>query len=258
MRFDTFKKCLDKIPSYIRIDFSGMAEPWINPECTKMVLYARKRGFKIAVYTTLIGMTLADIELIKDILFEEFVVHLPDEEGYARIMINENYLAILKKLSKSNISNLSYMSMGTVPEIVQEIIQTDIPRSGMQSRAGNVENAKGIWAVNGRKHGKIRCIISMGNCLNHNVLLPNGDVILCCMDYGLKHKLGNLLSSNYSSLFMGEEFHKLQKGLNDDSLDILCRHCVWAKSKRNFFILSNIRKFNKLLKNLIRNSKKLF
>jgi len=25
-----------------------------------------------------------------------------------------------------------------------------------------------------------------------NVLLPNGDVVLCCMDYGLDHILGNL------------------------------------------------------------------
>jgi len=120
----------------------------------------------------------------------------------------------------------------------------------MQSRAGNLENVKGIWAVNGRKHGKVRCITSMGNCLNNNVLLPNGDVVLCCMDYGLKHILGNLILSDYPSLFTGEEFYKLQRGLNDDSLDILCRYCVRAKSKRNFLILFNIEKFNKLLKNL--------
>jgi len=95
MDFNTFKKCLDKIPSYIRIDFSGMAEPWINPECTKMVLYSYRRGFKIIINTTLVGMTLVDLELIKGIPFEEFVVHLPDKEGYTKIMISENYLAIL-------------------------------------------------------------------------------------------------------------------------------------------------------------------
>ena len=39
MSFDIFKKCLDKIPKTVRIDFSGMAEPWLNADCTKMVLY---------------------------------------------------------------------------------------------------------------------------------------------------------------------------------------------------------------------------
>jgi hypothetical protein len=32
MTFDTFKSCLDKIPFNVQIDFSGMGEPWMNPE----------------------------------------------------------------------------------------------------------------------------------------------------------------------------------------------------------------------------------
>ena len=37
MSLDTFKACLDKTPKDTRIDFSGMAEPWQNKDCTKMV-----------------------------------------------------------------------------------------------------------------------------------------------------------------------------------------------------------------------------
>ena len=30
MTLDTFKVCIDKLPQDTRIDFSGMAEPWLN------------------------------------------------------------------------------------------------------------------------------------------------------------------------------------------------------------------------------------
>ena len=52
MTLDTFKQCLDKIPPHIHIHFSGMAEKWLNPECTRMLLHAHKKGYEIAVYTT--------------------------------------------------------------------------------------------------------------------------------------------------------------------------------------------------------------
>jgi hypothetical protein len=36
---------------------------------------------------------------------------------------------------------------------------------------------------------------------DRNVLLPNGDVVLCCMDYDLKHVIGNLLKQTYDEMF---------------------------------------------------------
>ena len=31
---ENFKRIVDKLPSHVRIDFSGMSEPWANPNCT--------------------------------------------------------------------------------------------------------------------------------------------------------------------------------------------------------------------------------
>jgi hypothetical protein len=56
MTFDTFKQCLDKIPLHIHIHFSGMSEPWLNPECTRMLLYAHEKGYEMAVYATAVGV----------------------------------------------------------------------------------------------------------------------------------------------------------------------------------------------------------
>ena len=36
--------------------------------------------------------------------------------------------------------------------------------------------------------------------LYHNVLLPNGDVSLCCMDYGLDNIIGNLNTQPYEDV----------------------------------------------------------
>jgi len=59
--------------------------------------------------------------------------------------------------------------------------------------------------------------------------LPNGDVVLCCMDWNLKHILGNLLKTNYRSLFKSKEFKNILKELKENSSNILCRTCEWAK-----------------------------
>lgn len=223
MTFDTFKRCLDKIPLNVHIDFSGMAEPWLNPECTKMLLYAHERGHDIAVYTTTVGMTTSDVENFESIPFRHFNVHLADKERYSKIEINDNYLETIDAILKSKIQNREYMTMGKLHPKVHQLIKKRISRTRMLSRAGNLEG-KVYPPIPPRSKGPIRCR-SAGNLFNHNVLLPNGDVLICCMDYGMQHILGNLISSSYTSIFKGKEFFKLQKGLDDDSIDILCRYC---------------------------------
>ena len=95
LSLEDFKKCLEKIPVGTRIDFSGMAEPWLNEQCTDMVCYAADKGFPTAIYTTLAGMSLKDFERIKDLDFDEFVLHIPDDKSNANIQITEEYLSLL-------------------------------------------------------------------------------------------------------------------------------------------------------------------
>jgi len=230
LSFDVFKKCIDKVPKNIYIVFSGFSEPWLNPECTKMILYANKNKYKIMIYTTGIGMTESDIDLIKKIPFKDFTVHLPENRGYTKIKIDQNYLQILNKLYKSNISNIRWIYQAPEKrECIHPKLNNFIKRKKIKlfkwpitSRAGNLENIKNKPK---RKKGNIL------NCsrLNANILLPNGDVVLCCMDWNLKHILGNLLKTNYRSLFKSKEFKNILKELKENSSNILCRTCEWAK-----------------------------
>jgi sulfatase maturation enzyme AslB (radical SAM superfamily) len=245
MSFETFKACLDKLPLGVEIYFSGLCEPWLNPECTKMVLYAHERAHKIIVYTTLVGMNLSDIDLLERVLFTHFNVHLPAGGEYDKIKVDEYYLDLLNRILKSKI-NIRYHFHGvrldpkvkilteqngkTVEYVPMYVGNRDkIQRLPVYSRARNVKvkNRFGLY----RRRGIIGCKYN----LRINQLLPNGDVLLCCMDYGMKHVLGNLLTSSYNSLFRSEAFLKAKAGLKDEALDILCRYCDWISYDVSLF-----------------------
>jgi hypothetical protein len=249
---DAYQKMLSKIPAGTSIDFSGMAEPWLNPDCTEMILHTHERGYEIAVFTTAVGMSVADVEKIKSIPFNHFKVHLPDTERYSKIEIDDPYLETLGAIVRSDIRNCAFMTMGTLPQAVRKVIGKSIKRTRMMARAGNVTAMPDVQQPL-RLAGQIRCR-SCGDALNHNVLLPNGDVVLCCMDYGLQHILGSLLEGDYASLFRGEAFKRLQQGLDDDSFDILCRYCDNASPLDEFNRPVEKSRFEKLrgsLKNIV-------
>lgn len=237
MTFDAYKTILNKIPLNEMILFSGFAEPWLNPECTRMVIYTHEAGYKIAVYTTALGMTISDVEKIKKIPFKKFCLHLPDVEGYAKITLNEDYLKTLDAIIRGNIRNCDFMAMGTLPYPVRKIIgKRHIFQPKMLPRAGNLTNRNDV-TIPMRLKGPIRCSRSRTGFSDHNVMLPNGDVVLCCNDFGLQHILGNLITSDYNSLFTSDTYKLLRLGQDDDSIEILCRYCEYASSPAKSKIL---------------------
>jgi len=60
------------------------------------------------------------------------------------------------------------------------------------------------------------------------VMLPNCDVVLCCMDFGLKHKLGNLLDQSYLDIVNSPNFQKIRSNRFHWDGDCLCRECDWS------------------------------
>jgi len=222
MPFDTFKRCIDKIPQDVIISFAGMSEPWANPECTKMLLYAYDKGHKIEVSTTLTCESLEDLDRIKHIPFHLFRVHVPSNDPDERIRPDESYLGRIKKVLETDIGARFHYHGPELHESLRPFI-ADAERVLIASRSVNdVPKREGTAPI--RRLFAIAC--SLG--LRFNELLPNGDVYLCCEDYGLKHKLGNLLEADYGDLFKSGEYFKVKRGLKDMSVDILCRNCCFA------------------------------
>lgn len=235
MSMDTFKQCIDKIPDYITIDFSGMCEPWLNPQCTDMVEYAAKAGHPIRIFTTLVGMAMNDIERLGRLEVEQLVLHLPDAQGNASIPVDADYIKRLSVMIHTvEARNKGISCHGTLAQKVVPLIdQSWNIGSELIDRAGNLE-LKDI------KHqetpGEIFCDLC-GFELNHNVLLPDGSVVLCCMDYGMKHILGNLLTQSYEEIVSGEVMNGLRDGLHAGNSEILCHSCSNARSTNDLMRL---------------------
>jgi len=259
MTFDVFKRCIDRLPKEIEVEFSGMSEPWLNSDCTRMLKYAHERGHKVNVFTTLVGMSKEDFDEIKEIPFGCFWLHLPSKEGYEEIKVDNDYLELLRYVYNSlrNDKNIKIpfhvRGEEAHPEVVK-ILGEKIKKRKFSTRAKNV--LVGKLAIPKKKKG----IISCSRGLRHNVLLPNGDVALCCMDYGLRHILGNLLERPYEELFKGREFKAVMEGLKKSRADILCRYCDMfvvnmdfkAKFYNSLAEVNDLKTFCSLIKKIIK------
>lgn len=200
-----FKKAIDKTPADTVIIFSGFSEPYLNTECTRMVLYAHETGHPVSIFTTGTGMALDDVAAIKHVPFSSFphggfVLHLADNEGYARINVDAAYLELVEAIQGAGIQNLLPLTMGTLhQELTQLFSAQNVLQLPMNSRAGYL-TGEGVQvnACGGTHGGQVTC--GRDEHVYNNVMLPNGDVVLCCQDFGMKHVLGNLLEEPYESI----------------------------------------------------------
>jgi hypothetical protein len=108
MSLEIFKSCIDKLPEDVTVDFTGFYEPFLNPHCTDMILYAADRGLPVRLSTTVMGLEPEQIDRFKHIPFVKFSVHLPDTKKLTRIIVDERYMAALSQLTEAGICNIGF------------------------------------------------------------------------------------------------------------------------------------------------------
>jgi hypothetical protein len=223
MSTDDFKSIIDKLPAYVRIDFSGMSEPFTNPSCIDFIQYAITKPNPIAIYTTLVGANPESVNILSRSLkasrFKMVVIHLPDDSGkMSGFKLTPNYLNAINILAPMRRVSMMTMSPNAkiLPSLQEQLlllpnsnqIMRKLPTNpfvGLR-RAGSLNTdkidekylfAKTEW------ENAISCRITP--FYDHNVVLPDGRVLLCCMDYAMKHVIGNLLESDYVEIFESKE-----------------------------------------------------
>ena len=172
-----FKQVLNNIPTTIELLFCGFVEPFQNPECVDMMLYAHKKGYRIRVFTTLIGLSEKDAERIKDIPFTRFFVHQLDTPESMR-----DFPFVTERMNKD------------------ELRPTLTSRAGALYPVAKKPNVVGCWPC------------------SDGMMMPNGDFYPCCMDWALRHKLGNLFETDVIDVL------KKKKKIYP-----LCYYCEYAK-----------------------------
>ena len=231
MSMETFSKCLEKLPQDCAVLFCGMAEPLLNPECMDMIKLAVSSSRNVRLYTTLVDANVSLVEQLSEIPLEFIVLHLADKYGYASIPVSDEYYKIvdmlvnMKRKDGSPLVRMCFAQAEPDEKLLQicegkyEVVTT------MHDRAGHLNDPQ---LLKKNLSGPISCYES-GSSLDHTVLLPDGTLLLCCMDYGMKHILGNLLENSYEELLNGHEMSKVKRGMLDEGIDILCRHCTYAQ-----------------------------
>jgi hypothetical protein len=238
-------KVLAKLPKDTRIDFSGMSEPWANPHCTEMLETVLYMGFSVAIYSTLYGMT--DPERVRKVLEDHpnqvdvIMLHLPDANGNMKGWKNsEEWQHAAAVISHTNVpcgvGAMTMDSSGMVHPELQSMIGK-LPGWKGHTRADslNTEQVAG-QAISITPMNIFSLTCRSTPFYDRNVLLPNGDVVLCCMDYNLKHIIGNLLTQTYEEIFKGKPLLDLIK-INEEPKFSKCSICKACENVRE---ISNV------------------
>ncbi len=233
MSFDDFKIFLEKIPANTILDWSGFVEPFLNPASIDMMEYADSKGFEQTLFTTLQGLDYESFERVLRIPFDEVILHTADSFGYANIPVTEQYLSMIKDIIAAKKADGSPFLTGSNCQFEPSEKVTAITAGKvkiyceMSDRAGNLDN-EDKRLVSKHSSGKIRC--SRSRRLNHNVLLPDGSLVLCCNDFGMDYVLGNLNKDTYEDIQNSDIMKKIISEMNSDlDKSVICRNCMFAK-----------------------------
>lgn len=205
MTLKDFKKILSNIDKSTTVIFSGFSEPFLNKYSVDMMIYAYNQGFTVELWTTFVGLIDKYVDKLEKskIIFDRVVFHRFKSSYYDVIESSEKF-----KNFREKVQSLIYQQLRVVKPL---------------SRAGNNfeynSNAK-----------KISCV---QNKTESNVVLPNGDLFLCCNDFSLKHKIGNLCQENINSGSIRKSKKILKRMASKDSF-IICKHCECSESKNSY------------------------
>ncbi len=219
-----------------------MAEPWLNPHATAMAIHAFERGRNVAIYTTLQGMSADDADRLitrfGDRVSAEtpWVIHLPDSDG------NMTGVAAIDRLSRHP-RPLSGIPAGTARRrpghddherrwnrrrtAARTWCRTAWRRLSGSRAPRNLDRAAftpSALLAHVRHTDAVLCASTP--FFDHNTMLPNGDVVLCCMDYGRRHVIGNLLRQSYEEIHAGSAMGAIRvQAMTPAAGDLLCRRC---------------------------------
>jgi radical SAM protein with 4Fe4S-binding SPASM domain len=248
LSLEDFKTVVDKLdPTVLRLDFSGQAEPWVNPACTDMLEYALTQGFHVSIFTTLYNWKEDDVHRVGQLLLDHaeqvdiVKIHFPDAAGNMRGWRPSeewNYaFAGIQTIVQA--AGIHYEAMTMSDHGVHPAIR-NLPGVGVShgwgivahDRAGTLdhEQVKEQPMALQPKH-KRPVVCGKNPRFNQGVLLPNGEVLLCCMDYEKKHVVGNLLTQTYDEVWRSDAVKRIYQlnALDTWTDQTLCKSCTDAK-----------------------------
>jgi uncharacterized Fe-S cluster-containing radical SAM superfamily protein len=224
------------------VSFGGFTEPFDNPEIVELIAIASQQTFvdRIHIYTNGEALTPSIAEALQQVRlgYADISCHGFDAGTYRRTRpfldaarIRENVLFLLQ--NRRNIDRLTISVTGPFgsPASLAELetlcskYGAGFERRDLHSRAGLLHIGRESKVV---KSGPFRCAkFDFGK----PVLVPGGDLVLCCQDFALEHVIGNLHRQTFEEILRDSPVRKrvleTAAGLREDP-NLNCYHCCFC------------------------------
>lgn len=232
LSFDNFVRMLSHIPKTVIISFTGFVEPFANPRCTDMIMYALENDYVVRVFSTLYNVTIDQYKRFKDHKnLKTLDIHIPDSNYNTQFPITEQYKETLTYVVNNppKYARLWTSCLGVTSkerDEIRDIIHVD----------GNpINSIHGLVYDNHLSHrgAKLKCNRDCSRIDNKRagvgMIVPNGDVFACTQDWELENYIGNIFEvENWDQLMQGELRLKFRDALDNPRIDNICTYCELA------------------------------
>ena len=245
---NSFREIIEKIKGFTdTIYLHILGEPLTNVLISKYILIAKEHGIKVRITTN--GMLLFDKkeELLGHDNLERINISLQSWHYLNNIQVEKNISNLVsfikyKKESRPKLPlSLRFWNDKTNEFIIKKneyLLKKLSDELNLDLNINHPEDYllvsfedEFIWpSVEHNDNNKFSLCLGGKNQLG---ILLNGDVVLCCLDYLGKTKLGNIYENSLSDILNGNIFQKHLMSLNNKEYHFeLCRKCTF----RNRFI----------------------
>jgi len=248
MDFKIFRKALSELEKNGKpqIALHQYGEPLLHPSIGKLIAYAKKRGFKIILYTNGTQLNDSMIEMLRENLVDGVrVSFVPDKKKYESLWKGANYEQTLQNLlsfsEKSNsweegpklTINLLHeynsplkKTMDEAAKIFGKYQKTQFSFDEIAPLSGSDPN------LNYRpvEQYQTPCV----QTYTHIAILHNGDVSPCCADLNGEFILGNINNAHLSDMRNSKKMIMLREKLfTNKACEInICKNCTSCHSEK--------------------------
>ena len=242
-----FKKILTKIPKNTKIHWTGYSEPLLHKDFPEFVSLANKEGFLQEISTTMHGKKSSQEFIYNTNMFDYVSFHLPDDKNLMKLKVTEEYIENLEKAIRHQSRILSTNSfdikiIGNAPHnkikiLIQKLINEEVINKRIvnisnfiSSRNNSIkqDNKEYQFYSHFKSQRKKKLFYCAHKRLNSGVLMPSGEINICCNDYSIGFSIGNLLSNNLEDLQMHNKLLNETDFLNGNMN--VCNKCEYFKS----------------------------
>ena len=240
MEFDLFKKIIDDSPDLEHLCMHNWGEPLLHKDIFKMIEYAKNKGVNYVVMNT--NGTLLTDKMIDQIVDSKLDIIRFSIDGSAETFKRVRGVE-LKKIEQ-NINKLKNVKEIRRPELKMGVVFTI-----EEDTEGDVEDYITHWEKivdHVRLQPKLItsprteiCPEPFGKDYGKLVVLWDGRVIPCCVDYNANLTIGSVQNNTIPNLWKNEKMDFLRKQhLKGQFPDTCanCNECESNKTEKRFFI----------------------